>query len=153
MYAFGWERSDGRKGRIVNAGENFVIRPNVFKSNHVKPFVFFGMTNLFGFSHHVNSTDSISWGIGGAMLQAKPTETRLSGGVFWDRNNSLLASLILNGTDNLAVRLNIHPGAIFGRSAWSPGIYVGIGDKFKDVNFGVTIKYSPLGIAGGKWPR
>ncbi|MDR0499583.1 MAG: hypothetical protein LBH03_07645 [Holophagales bacterium] len=150
MYASGWERNNGKRGRIVNAGENFIVRPNMFKSDYVKPFVFFGMTNLFGLSHRANATDSISWGIGAAVLEAKPTEMRLSGGVFWDRDNSLLASLILNGTDNMAARLNIHPGTIFGKSAWSPGVYVGIGDKFKDVNFGVTIKYSPLGIAGGK---
>jgi len=153
MYAPGLERDNGKRGRIVNAGENFIVRPNLFKSDRVKPFVFFGMTSLFGFSHRVSGTDSISWGIGTAMLEAKPAEMRLSGGIFWDRDSSLLASLILNGTDNLAVRLNIHPGAIFGKSAWSPGIYVGIGDRYKDVNFGIAIKYSPLGIADGKWPR
>lgn len=153
MYAPDWERESGRKGRLVNVGENFIVRPNVFKSESIRPFVFFGMTNLFGFSHKIGSADSISWGLGGAMLQAKPEDVRLSGGIFWDRNDSLLASLILNGTDNLAVRLNIHPGALFAHSSWSPGIYAGIGDKFKDLNFGITLKYSPLGVAGGKWTR
>jgi len=151
MYALDFERSNAKRGRIINTGENFFIRPNIFKSERLKPFVFFGMTNLFGFSYSAKGTDRISWGIGTAMLKAKPTEMRLSGGIFLDRNNSLLASLILNGTDNLALRLNIHPGTIFGKSPWSPGIYVGIGDEYKDVNFGITIKYSPLGIAGAKW--
>ncbi|MDR2697856.1 MAG: hypothetical protein LBB40_05210 [Holophagales bacterium] len=153
MYAPDLERNYGKRGRIINAGENFIVRPNMFKSERVKPFVFFGMTNLFGLSHRSSGADSISWGIGTAMLEAKPAEMRLSGGIFWDRDNSLLASLILNGTDNLALRLNIHPGAIFGKSIWSPGIYVGIGDRYKDINFGITIKYSPLGIASGKQPR
>jgi hypothetical protein len=108
------------------------------------------MNNLFGLSHRISATDSISWGVGAAMLQAKPAETRLSGGVFWDRQNSLLASLIINGTDNLAARINVYPGALFGRSAWSPGIYVGVGDKLKDSSFGFTIRYAPIGVAAGR---
>ena len=138
------------QGQILNAGENFVIRPNILKSEAFRPFAYFGMTNLFGFSHSISETDNISWGIGGAMVKAKPAETRFSGGLFWDRNNSLLASMIVNGTDDLAARLNIYPGAIFGKSAWSPGIYVGIEDGFKGASLGFAIRYTPIGVAGGK---
>ncbi len=137
----------GSKGRLTNAGQSFVMRPDLFNRKDLRPFVHFGMTNLVGLSHKIGATDNISWGLGASMVQAQdPTRTRFTGGLFWDREGSLLASLILNGTDNLNARLNIYPGALGGRSWWSPGLYVGLGDK-GDMNVGLTLRFLPAGVA------
>jgi hypothetical protein len=146
MWSPDQEKPVNKKGRLVNVGENYVVRPEFFGWKDHRPFVFFGMTTVFGLSHKVTATDSISWGVGAAMRHAQdPTATRTAGGLFWDRNGSLLASLILNGTENLKARLNVYPGAL-GKGWWSPGIYVGYGDH-KEVQAGLTLRCLPLGWA------
>ena len=136
-----------KKGRLVNVGQNFMVRPELFGSKVHRPFVFFGMTSLFGMSHRITATDSLSWGYGGAMVHAQdPTLTRAAGGLFWDRNGSLMASLILNGTDNLKARLNLYPGIVGPGSWWSPGVYVGYGDR-REVQAGITLRFLPVGWA------
>jgi hypothetical protein len=138
------EKPVNLKGRLVNVGQNFVVRPGFFGWKDHRPFAFFGMTSVFGLSHKVTATDSFSWGIGAAMRHAQdPTLTRTAGGLFWDRNGSLLASLILNGTENLKARLNVYPG-VLGSGWWSPGIYVGYGDH-KEVQAGITLRVLPVG--------
>lgn len=137
----------GTRGRLTNAGQSFVIRPDLFNSREVRPFAHFGMTNLVGLSHKMGATDAVSWGIGASMVHAQdPTRTRFTGGVFWDRNGSLLASLFINGTDRLRARLNVYPGIVGGKRWWSPGLYVGLGDK-GDLNVGVTFRFLPVGLA------
>ena len=139
----------GGRGRLVNVGQNFVVRPPVFGQKEHRPFAFFGMTNLFGMSHHLGQGHSLSWGLGAAMVHAQdPTLTRFSGGVFWDRDNSLLASVIFNGTDNLKVRLNVYPGITGRASWWSPGLFVGLGDR-GDLAVGATLRVVPIGWGRG----
>jgi hypothetical protein len=139
---------DPGTGKPVNVGENFAIRPVLFGTERHAPFLYFGFTTLAGISHRINDTDSASWGIGGAIERAERDYLgiRPSGGLFYDRNDSLLGSLILNGTDALAVRLNVYPGVTF-LSRWSPGVFVGIGDN-GDVIAGASISIIPIGISG-----
>ena len=132
-------------GKLMNVGENFIVRPVLFGPDAPAPFVYFGFTTLFGMSHRTATGDSVSWGIGAAVARAEPLQLRVSGGVFWDRNDSLLASLVVNGTEDLAVRLNVHPGVLPGREWWSPGVFVGIG-RHGEVSVGLTVRLFPLGI-------
>jgi hypothetical protein len=65
-------------------------------------------------------------------------------GLFYDRDNSLLLSLIVSGSVNRGVNLNVYPGFLpLGR--FSPGVWAVIGDKGKNV-FGITYVWPP-GIA------
>ena len=102
---------------------------------------------LIGASHQLTDTDNLSWGVGPAIRDADPDDIqyRWSGGLFYDRNGSLLASLMLNGTENLAARLNLYPGALV-RSRWFPGLYVGVGDD-REIAVGLTWRFFPLGIS------
>jgi hypothetical protein len=136
----------GTRGKLTNVGQNFVVKPEIFGWKEHRPFVFFGLTSLFGVSHKLSATDSLSWGLGAAITHAQdPTRTRFSGGLFWDRNDSLLASVIVNGTDDLALRLNVYPGITGPRAWWSPGFYVGYGTH-RDLNVGITLRFLPLGL-------
>jgi hypothetical protein len=136
-----------RHAEFMNVGQSWIVRPPLFRTEKHKPFLFYGMTTLLGGSHQVSKTDSFSWGVGPAVRKADPKDFkyRLSGGLFYDRNNSLLASLMVNGTENLLVRLNIYPGALV-RNRWFPGIFLGVGDE-SEVSVGLTWRFFPLGIS------
>lgn len=136
-----------RHGEFMNIGENWIVRPPLFGTEEHKPFLFFGLATLLGASHQVSTTDSFSWGVGPAIRNADPdnVEYRWSGGIFYDRNGSLLASLMLNGTENLAARLNVYPGALVQRR-WFPGVFLGIGDD-AEVSVGLTWRVFPIGIS------
>ena len=138
---------DPRAREFANLGESWAVRPPLFRTEDHKPFVFFGLTTLAGLSHKITDTDSLSWGTGPAMVKADPKDVqfRWSGGLFWDRNDSLMASLLLNGTERLKVRLNVYPGALLA-SRWFPGIFLGIGDD-SDVSIGLTWRLLPLGLS------
>lgn len=133
------------QGRFVNIGENFLVRPTFLAIDNHSLFAYFGMTILLGASHKVSATDAISWGIGGAVTNVEhySLETRPCGGIFFDRNSSLLSSLILNGTEDLKVRFNLYPGAVT-KNPWFPGIYLGVGDR-GEVVVGLTLRILPLG--------
>jgi hypothetical protein len=130
-----------------NVGQNYAIRPNLFGTTNHRPFIYFGIATVFGLSHRLNASDSLSWGAGAAVVDAQRDNVRLraTGGLFYDRNDSLLASIVFNGTDDLAVRCNVHPGVIVG-GKWSPGVFVGVGDD-GELSAGITIRLTPVGIS------
>ena len=152
MYEPDYSRPSGAKGRITNVSQNFVVRPVIAGPDAARAFVYFGLTTLVGLSHPVTSSDSFSWGFGAAIQKAQdPTITHLSGGLFYDRNDSLLASLIINGTDDLKVRLNVYPGIVGSGSWWSPGLYVGLGSKGR-LSAGITVRVLPVGLGRTQHP-
>jgi hypothetical protein len=136
-----------RHGKFMNVGESWIVRPPLFRTEQHKPFLFYGMTTLLGGSHQLTATDSLSWGVGPAVRKADPDDFqyRWGGGLFYDRNDSLLVSLMLNGTENLAARLNIYPGAL-AKKRWFPGIYFGVGDR-SEIAIGLTWGFFPLGLS------
>ena len=74
------------------------------------------------------------------------TSLKWTAGFFYDRNNSLLASLILAGTKGYRARLNIYPGLIpFG--LFSPGLFCAIG-KDKELITGIHFSFMPVGYVG-----
>lgn len=132
---------------FLNAGMNYVARPNWFGRDSVRFFSFFGMNNLFGLSHKTGEDTALSWGMGFATSRVDfsrdiPAEFRFSGGVFYDKNNSLLWSVIFNGTENLKVRLNVYPTGTF---PWNRlGFFAGLTDD-RALALGVTMNF-PAGL-------
>jgi hypothetical protein len=132
-------------GEFRNVGQSFAVRPSLFGTSTHRPFIYFGIATLFGLSHRIGTADGLSWGAGAAVVDAEEGDVRLrpTGGLFYDRTDSLLASIMINGTDDLAVRCNVHPGVIIG-GRWSPGVFVGVGDD-GGVSAGVTLRLTPVG--------
>lgn len=132
---------------FLNAGINYVIRPNWFKMESLRFFTFMGMNNLIGLSHRVGQNRWLSWGLGLATRRVDfshdiPAEFRFSGGVFYDRNNSLMWSAIVNGTENLKVRVNVYP---LDRPVWNAlGFFAGVTDD-RDLALGMTLNI-PFGV-------
>lgn len=65
-------------------------------------------------------------------------------GIFYDRNNSLLASLLISEYYLERIRLNIYPGVIFA-SSFSPGLFFTLGEGGTYAAC-MTMKISPVGI-------
>ena len=71
-----------------------------------------------------------------------------SAGVFWDRRNSLMASLLYTNTQTYRLRLNIYPG-VLKLGGWSPGLFTAL-NRNERFEAGVTFSTRiPFGLAGG----
>jgi len=131
-----------KDGEFANTGVNYVIRPRWLGDGPTRPFVSMGMTTLFGLSHAISDGDAISWGVGTTTLAANPVDLRGSAGIYYDRDKSLLASVIFNGGEAYAVRANVYPGVLFGSAL---GLFAGLTD---DGDFAIGIHYRlPIGVA------
>jgi hypothetical protein len=138
---------------LQNNGQNFVIKWKLPLAEKWYLFHYFGLVNLTGATYKLARGSSISCGIGArARMLQMVDETRhqqtvklaWNAGLFYDRDNSLLLSLIVSGSVNRGVNLNVYPGFLpLGR--FSPGVWAVIGDKGKNV-FGITYVWPP-GIA------
>lgn len=134
------------ENKIINASNNYSFRPYLF-GTRVRPFVYIGLHYLFGASVRLGNGDYLSAGIGAAATRPIHRElglggsvykkVRPAGGLFWDRNDRLLASLILNGTEDYMLRLNIYPDFFYFEKA-SIGLFVAITDDRRPV-FGMSL--------------
>jgi hypothetical protein len=68
-------------------------------------------------------------------------------GAFYDRDNSLLASILFSGLNDYKLHINIYPGIIH-IGKFSPGLFCAFGEQGKFVS-GLNLSYVPVGIAGG----
>lgn len=132
-----------RSVEIDNAASNYIFRPRLF-GKKVRPFIQMGLSILAGVSFLIDETDSIT--VSGGIVPTDPLQ--LVGdpmaGIFWDRDDSLLASLTLNGTSQLYARLNVYPGVIRVLD-WKTGVYLAY-SKADEFYFGLSI-YLPLGFS------
>ena len=145
-------------GGLYNFGQNFMMRYPIY-NDRFYAFYLFGNHGEAGISFRVNDTDCFSVGFGVTSyylydLSTEPDVRRLtaelapSGGFFWDRNRSLLASRILTGRDDVLAHFNIYPGALFrsNRGLVSPGAFIQMSPDF-DLVFGITFARLPVNFA------
>ena len=143
---------DVRKKRIYNAATNYVLRPYIYRKT-VRFFFLMGYHYLGGFGFKVNDTDWLTFSAGVAVVKGFNPDRqrtgsdavknfRTSGGIFYDRNGNLLASLIINGTENYRVRLNLYPD-LFRTEYVNFGLFLAL-DDYNHVAFGFSL-YSAIG--------
>lgn len=140
---------DVRHNEILNASNNYVMRPRVF-GDEVRPFLYFGLQYFGGVSVLLPSQRSLSLGFGLATVDPFADsvfdKVRPSGGVYWDEDDRLLASMIFNGTDESIVRLNVYPD-LFPFRKLDLGFFVGVSDD-GEPTFGIAIqKLLALGLS------
>jgi hypothetical protein len=139
-----------------NAGQNFVMKYALTQSKSTSIFFHFGNFAILGLSFKRNTEDAISIGAGLASIGVKslpvqngvPSNTVESGpmaGIYYDRNNSLLASMVYSASRNCRFRLNIYPGVI-SSSYFSPGFFITVADP-RIIIAGITMKILPLGVS------
>lgn len=144
---------DVRKKRIYNASSNYVLRPYLYK-DMVRFFLLMGYHTMIGAGFRMNGTDTLTFSGGVAVINGFNPEkksfmdtikrSRPCGGIFYDRNGNLLASLIVNGTENFRVRLNIYP-ELLNLDYVNFGIFVGV-DDYNHCSVGFTM-FSLIGLA------
>ena len=113
------------KFRVDNAGSNYVFRPK-WGGEKVRPLVHLGMSILVGASFALEEEEWLSFAIGLAPTDPLELKGDLMAGIYYDEGGDLLASLTLNGTSNLLVRLNLYPDFI----RWGdfrPGFFSSVG--------------------------
>lgn len=141
-------------GRI-HAGQFFSIKWQLPFSQEYSFFNRFGMGALFGLSKKVAPEDNLSVGLGfrtkhlvdlDQNLRERTIETGWQAGVFYDRDNSLLGSIIFSGIKEYFCSIDVYPGVIrYGNI--SPGFWTVIGSD-GSMNFGISYKYVfGLGVA------
>ncbi len=133
----------------VNAGQYFAIKWKYPFSDDYYMFYRYGMGALYGVSKKVDSTDFFSVGIGfktkhlvdiNTNTRQRTIETGWYAGVFYDRNNSLLASIVMSGVKEYFCMIDVYPGIIkFGE--FSPGVWTVIGRDGR-MMFGLSTKYA-----------
>jgi hypothetical protein len=144
-----------------NVGQNFVMKYPITSSGKTSFMYHFGAFGTLGLSFKTNDEEAISFGVGVMSKRVYTVDTRNGSvtksivvgpmaGIYWDRNNSLLASLVACESNYEMVRLNIFPGIIKILSV-SPGIFASVGARGK-CTFGMSLSILPLGICG-HFPR
>jgi hypothetical protein len=132
---------DVRNHKILNASNNYLMRPRVF-GEKVRPFLYFGLHYFAGISVLLQSERSLSLGVGLATVDPFADSTlatvQASGGVYWDEDDRLLASMIFNGTDNSIARLNLYPD-VFPLRTLDLGVFFGMADDGVPT-FGIAIE-------------
>lgn len=135
----------------VNAGQYFSLKWQLPFSEDYSLFYRYGMGALFGFSKKIPSAegiDNLSLGVGfktkhlvdvRAEVRQRTIETSWHAGVFYDRNNSLLASIVMSGVKEYFCMIDVYPGVISSGN-FSPGLWTIVG-RDGNVMLGLTTRY------------
>ncbi len=141
---------------IENVGQNFMMKYWLKKDKSLGLFYHFGTHGELGLSFRQKDGDCFSFGLGlvanKLVNQSERRDLReltadlvLTAGVFYDRDNSLLASLIYSLTQDFKVRANFYPGLIrMGKV--SPGFHLSLNQR-NQLSAGITFRFSPIGLA------
>ncbi len=141
---------------IRNTSQNFVMKYPLDRERSWSLFYHFGAFGMLGLSHRFNETDAVSLGLGASSKKVYPAELRNNavtysivvgpiGGIYYDRNNSLLAALVVADSFTDILRVNIYPGLVSIGSC-SPGFFLSAGKG--GTTAGITASWSPVGLAG-----
>lgn len=140
---------------IRNAAQIFVAKIPLNTTRTKSIFLNFGTFALLGYSAKLDEEHSLSFG-GGLTSKGRralplqngvPSNTIVVGpmaGVYYDRNNSLLASVVIADTYFMRYRFNVYPG-IFFLGSCSPSFFLSI-DSNGATTVGVTVASFPLGV-------
>jgi hypothetical protein len=132
----------------VNAGQYFSIKWKFPFSEDWYLFYRYGMDALFGLSKKIDETDNLSAGLGfktkhlvdiRTNFRERTIETEWHAGVFYDRNNSLLASFVMSGVKEYFCMIDVYPGMLKFKDS-SLELWTIIG-RDGSLLFGITTRY------------
>lgn len=142
---------------IENVGQNFAMKYFFGSRERYGVFYHFGNHGEVGLSIRRENGECFSFGAGlitnelvdlsdDTNLRSLAADLVPSAGIFYDRNNSLLASLIYSKKQDYTLRLNIYPG-LLDVKGFSPGVFVAV-DQDDRMMAGITLSYIPIGLSG-----
>ncbi len=146
-----------RTGELQNVGQNYSAKFTPSKWKQLSLFTYWGIHGMGGLSYNYAQSKSISFAVG-AVVNAIETVNIPVGryfvpvvdgavGIFLDRNNSLLGSIIFTGPKYYNAQLNIYPGWLNSKR-WTPGFFVGMGE-IDGFLLGLSLMNIPVGVVGG----
>lgn len=133
----------------VNAGQYFALKWKLPFTENYSFFYRFGMGALFGLSKNLNPEDAVSFGVGfrskhlvelNHVARQRTIETSWHAGAFYDKNNSLMASLVFSGVKEFFCMADVYPGIIKYKD-FSPGIWAVFGLN-GNVTMGLSTRYA-----------
>lgn len=143
-------------GELQNQGQNYAVKYHLNKKGSTSLFYHWGSHAELGLSFTKPDGRCYSFGLGLVaknLLEvdeiSKTLDLAVSGGIFYDRNNSLLASLLFAKTKDYRYRLNLYPGLVK-VGPFKPGFFVAL-NRDDQVMYGITfgsLHHLPLGIGG-----
>ncbi|MFC2086089.1 hypothetical protein ACFLQ9_00045 [Bacteroidota bacterium] len=140
---------------LHNHGQHYSIKIKLPYIERIKFFSYIGLESFYGASFKLKNQNSLS--IGGGLAASRliqysdnPNQntilTRTGIGIFYDRNNSLLASVVVGDVVDYFIHLNVYPGVVkFGN--FSPGFWTVISRKGQ-MAFGIATTFT-LGFGAG----
>ena len=109
------------EGTLENTTQEFVMRTALPKTENWRGFIGFGVSTVFGLSYGKKGGNVISFGAGADAVNSPIIDTLTDkrtvllkpyGGIFVDRNNSLLFSVMARDSKEVIGIANLYPGVI-----------------------------------------
>jgi hypothetical protein len=103
---------------IENASQNYVIQWRPPHGGHWRVFAYMGIGNMLGATHRWDGGNALSVAAGlqgGEVIPLSERSDRRTvslhgqAGAFWDRDGSLLASVVASGSRYRGVEINVYP--------------------------------------------
>ncbi|MDP4176131.1 MAG: hypothetical protein Q8933_19280 [Bacteroidota bacterium] len=139
---------------LQNNGQYFSVKWKIPTQENWHLFYYFGMNGIGGLSYKFDDGTAFSAAAGMRakrryVINEKTDQMTIdmvwNAGVFYDKNNSLLASLLLSGQKDNLLNLNIYPGVV-NLGKFSPGLWMLVKENGRFF-FGISTIYTPgLGL-------
>jgi hypothetical protein len=137
---------------LQNNGQYFAFRWKLPFSEKLSLFSIIGLNGIVGGSYALDDGEAISVGAGlrSRRVVHLPAEQQTTvdltwtAGVYFDRNNSLLASLVVSGYMENTVLLNVYPG-VLKVASFSPGLWLAVNRDWSLCG-GISTRWTP-GVA------
>jgi hypothetical protein len=144
--------------RVSNQGENYAFKFTLGLPIDVRFFAYIGKEGLFGASGPINEHDHISVAVGPSLkgmqqvmvgdgtarMMIPGNQLIWESGLFWDRDESLVMSIVAGLTQAQSVVVNVYPG-LWEWNGWSLGGY-GRWGQGEGSSAGVTLRGSAVGL-------
>jgi hypothetical protein len=143
-----------RNSELHNVGQYFSIKWKFPFFEKWYLFYYFGTNGMGGVSYKYNDGTALSVGVGFSatdlvIVDPKTNKKSLNLdfnlGVFYDKNNSLLASLVYTKKSDYRFNLNVYPG-VFKIGTFSPGFFSAYNPVGKII-WGISAAWLPFGVA------
>jgi hypothetical protein len=138
------------RGTLENVGQRFMVRLRLGRSNPWYLFYHWGNAGEFGLSRHLGNGHHVSAGAGLVAKNlrdvnrfSKTADLATSAGIFYDREGSLLASVLYTKTKDTRWRFNFYPGLIR-LGPFRPGLSCIVTQGGLDTLVGLTFGSVPL---------